>query len=81
MSVKDVKKHIFLKFWIHSHQCNNDNKNYNASNNICPYFTLSGPLISFTILELLFLVLTVTLGKPLLSVKKKQTQTNLIKFS
>ena len=41
------------------------------SSNIYPYFTSSGPLTSFTILAVLFLVSTVTLGKPLRSVKKK----------
>ena len=71
MSVKGVEKeHIFKNVSIHSHKCNNDNKNYNDSSNIYPYFTLSGPLTSFTILVILFLVSTVTLGKPLLSVKK-----------
>ena len=41
------------------------------SSNIYPYFTSSGPLTSFTILAVLFLVSTVTLGKPFRSVKKK----------
>ena len=71
MSVKGVEReNIFPNVWVHSHQCNNDNKKYNASSNICPYFTLSGPLTRVTILALFFLVSTVTLGKPLLSIKK-----------
>ena len=45
-----------------------------ANNNIYSYITSSGPSATFTTFELLFLVSTVTLGKPLLSIKKYKTQ-------
>ena len=54
---------------MYSSQSNDDNNIYNANNNIYSYITSSGPSTSFTTFEL-FLVSTVTLGKPLLSIKK-----------
>ena len=55
---------------MYSCQGNDDNNIYNANNNIYSYITSSGPSTSFTTFELLFLVSTVTLDKPLLSIKK-----------
>ena len=57
---------------MYSCQGNNNSNNYNANNNIYFYVTSSGPSTSFTTFELLFLVSTVTFGKPLLSINKKQ---------
>ena len=56
---------------MYSSQNNDDTNIYNANNNIYSYITSSGPSTSFTTFELLFLISTVTLGKPLLSIKQR----------
>ena len=71
MSLKDIKgEHIFSKISMYSCQGNDDN-NHALNNNICSYITSSGPSTIFTTFVLLFLVSTVTLDKPLLSIKKR----------
>ena len=55
-------------------QGNDDSNIYNSNNNVYSYSTSSGPSAIFTTFELLFLVSTVTLGKPLLSIKKYKTK-------
>ena len=62
-------------------QGNNDSNNYNANNNIYFYITSSGPSTSFTTFELLFLVSTVTFGKPLLSKKIKPKAISIVSFA
>ena len=52
----------------------------NTNNNVYSYSTSSGPSTRFTTFELLFLVSTVTLGKPLLSIKKDKTQDSFFRF-
>ena len=66
---------------MYSCQGNNNSNNYNANNNIYFYVTTSGPSTSFTTFELLFLVSTVTFGKPLLSKKIKPKAISIVSFA